>query len=100
MSEENKLEDQKPVETEAQAEVENKPVDVLETEQSKEEFNKIQEERKKIASQYKQMFLHKYDLEKVDLVKEFEKVKDKTSGLSRRQRDAVVAYFQIFKDEE
>jgi len=42
-------------------------------------------------------YLKRYNLDKVDLDKEYEKIKVKNSGLSRSQRDAVVGYFLIFK---
>ena len=42
-------------------------------------------------------YLKRYNLDKVDLDKEYEKIKVKNSRLSRSQRDAVVGYFLIFK---
>lgn len=98
MSEENETQKH----TETSTKVENKPGDILKqvagTDKAHPDFNKIQEDRKKAIDGFKQMFLHKYDLEKVNLEEELEKVKSKTSNLSRRQRDAVLAYFQIFKE--
>ena len=51
---------------------------------------------KQIAESYKMYYLHKYHLEGIDLEKELELIKEKKSNLSRSQRDAVVAAFQIF----
>ena len=49
-----------------------------------------------IVETYKAHYLHRYHLEGVDLEKELELIKQKKSNLSRSQRDAVVASFQIF----
>jgi hypothetical protein len=51
---------------------------------------------KQIVESYKAHYLHKYHLEGIDLEKELELIKQKKSNLSRSQRDAVVAAFQIF----
>ena len=50
-----------------------------------------------VASYLEQQYLKRYYLDKLDLEKEYEKIKVKNSGLSRSQRDAVVGYFLIFK---
>ena len=54
------------------------------------------QDNKKIVEAYKQMYIKRYHLEDVDFDKELELIQQKKSNLSRRQRDAVVAFSQIF----
>lgn len=56
-----------------------------------------QQLRNSVESYLAKQYLKRYSLDKLDLEKEYEKIKVKNSGLSRSQRDAVVGYFLIFK---
>lgn len=54
------------------------------------------DKNKQIVDVYKQHYLKRYNIEGVDLEKEFALIQKKESNLSRSQRDAVVAAMQIF----
>lgn len=51
---------------------------------------------KRIMEMHKQYYLHKFNIEGIDLEAELKLIKEKKSNLSRSQRDAVVGYFMIF----
>lgn len=71
------------------------PLDLLRKENPTEEDKELM--KQKIAEYVEKQYLDRYYLSKLDLEKEYEKIKIKKSGLSRSQRDAVVGYFLIFK---
>ena len=54
------------------------------------------QDNKKFVEAYKQMYIKRYHLEGIDFDKELELIQQKKSNLSRSQRDAVVAFSQIF----
>lgn len=71
------------------------PLDLLRKENPTEEDKELM--KQKIAEYVERQYLDRYYLSKLDLEKEYEKIKIKKSSLSRSQRDAVVGYFLIFK---
>lgn len=50
-----------------------------------------------ITAYIEKQYLEKYGLQNINLEEEYELIKKKESKLSRNRRDAVVAYFLIFK---
>ena len=61
-----------------------------------EEQMSAMERNEQIVNSYKRLFAKKYNIEGIDVEKEFEKIQKKESRLSRSQREAVVAAMQIF----
>ena len=51
---------------------------------------------KKVMEMYKRQYLHRYNIEGIDLEAELKLINEKKSNLSRSQREAVVGYFMIF----
>lgn len=51
---------------------------------------------KEVMEMFKRQYLHKYNIEGIDLEAELKLINEKKSRLSRSQRDAVVGYFMIF----
>lgn len=55
---------------------------------------------KEVMEMYKRQYLHRYNIEGIDLEAELKLINEKKSRLSRSQRDAVVGYFMIFPAAE
>lgn len=72
------------------------PLGIPQVEKKELTIEERKENMKQVMEMYKQQYLHRYNIEGIDLEAELKLINEKKSRLSRSQRDAVVGYFMIF----
>lgn len=72
------------------------PLGIPQVEKKELTIEERKENMKKVMEMYKQQYLHRYNIESIDIEEELKLINEKKSRLSRSQRDAVVGYFMIF----
>lgn len=72
------------------------PLGIPQVEKKELTLEERKENMKKVMEMYKRQYLHRYNIEGIDLEAELKLINEKKSRLSRSQRDAVVGYFMIF----
>ena len=72
------------------------PLGIPQVEKKELTIEERKENMKKVMEMYKRQYLHRYNIEGIDLEAELKLINEKKSNLSRSQREAVVGYFMIF----